>query len=77
MPTKRNHRFRFPFRVEQIGGLLPNLTAESDVKELFARMDHNGDGVIDLTDFLMWEERMQDGKSNTDFWALQEVITSA
>lgn len=36
-------------------------------------MDHNGDGTIDLTDFLMWEERMEDGKANTDFWALQEV----
>lgn len=36
-------------------------------------MDHNGDGVVDLTDFLMWVERMQEGRANTDFWALQEV----
>lgn len=74
--TRRNHFSYFPFRVEQIANLLPNLTAESDVNDLFSRMDHNGDGVIDLTDFLMWEERMQDGRSNTDYWALQEVNTS-
>lgn len=57
----------------QVNALLPTLNAESEIKETFIRMDHNGDGVIDLTDFLMWEERMEDGKANTDFWALQEV----
>lgn len=36
-------------------------------------MDHNRDGVVDLADYIMWEERMKDGKGNTDFWALQEV----
>ena len=54
--------------------MLPDLRGELDTKELFSRMDHNGDGVVDLTDFLMWEERMQDGRGNTDYWALQEVF---
>lgn len=53
--------------------MLPHLHEESEIKEAFSRMDHNGDGVVDLTDFLMWEERMQEGRANTDFWALQEV----
>eukprot|EP00904_Undaria_pinnatifida_P010728 jgi/Undpi1/6786/HiC_scaffold_21.g09263.m1 len=56
----------------KIGSMLPDLRGELDTKELFSRMDHNGDGVVDLTDFLMWEERMQDGRGNTDYWALQE-----
>lgn len=54
--------------------MMPALNGEFDIKELFSRMDHNGDGVVDLTDFLMWEERMQDGRGNTDYWALQEVL---
>ena len=53
--------------------MMPGLSRELDIKELFSRMDNNGDGVVDLTDFLMWEERMQDGRGNTDYWALQEV----
>lgn len=56
--------------------MLPHLHEESEIKEAFSRMDHNGDGVVDLTDFLMWEERMQEGRANTDFWALQEVSYS-
>lgn len=55
--------------------MLPDLRGEFDIQELFSRMDHNGDGVVDLTDFLMWEERMQDGRGHTDYWALQEVDT--
>lgn len=65
-------RCRYP----QIKGLLPNLQTESEIKEAFSRIDYDGDGRIDLTDFLMWEERMEDGKANTDFWALQEVPES-
>lgn len=53
--------------------MLPHLRDESEIKGVFSRMDHNGDGVVDLTDFLMWEERMQEGRANTDFYALQEV----
>lgn len=53
--------------------MLPHLHEESEIKDAFNRMDHNGDGVIDLKDYLMWEERMQEGRANTDFWALQEV----
>ena len=53
--------------------MLPNLTEESEIREVFSRMDNNGDGVVDLTDFLMWEERMQEGRAKTDFWALEEA----
>lgn len=53
--------------------MLPHLKEASEVKAVFERMDHNRDGVVDLTDFFMWEERMQDGRTHTDFWALQEV----
>lgn len=55
--------------------MLPHLHEESEIRDAFSRMDHNGDGVVDLTDFLMWEERMQEGRGNTDFFALQEVGT--
>lgn len=58
----------------KVTGMLPHLHDESEIKEAFSRMDHNGDGVVDLTDFLMWEERMQEGRANTDFYALQEVL---
>lgn len=60
---------------QKVTGMLPHLREESEIKEAFSRMDHNGDGVVDLTDFLMWQERMQEGRANTDFWALQEVNT--
>ena len=29
---------------------------------LLQRMDHNGDGAIDLTDFMMWVETVTTGK---------------
>ena len=57
----------------KVTAMLPHLHEESEIKDAFNRMDHNGDGVIDLKDFLMWEERMQEGRANTDFFALQEV----
>lgn len=57
--------------------MLPHLHGVAEIKEIFSRMDHNGDGAVDLTDFLMWEERMQEGRGNTDFFALQEVSTKA
>eukprot|EP00903_Cladosiphon_okamuranus_P005765 g5716.t1 len=57
---------------QKVASMLPHLHEECEIKEAFSRMDHNGDGVVDLTDFLMWEERMQEGRANTDFWALQE-----
>ncbi|CAM9958340.1 unnamed protein product [Ascophyllum nodosum] len=56
----------------EVSVMLPNLTEESEIREVFSRMDNNGDGVVDLTDFLMWEERMQEGRAKTDFWALEE-----
>lgn len=59
--------------VGQIAVLLPHLKAESDVRDAFVRMDHNGDGVVDFTDYLMWQERMREGRAKTDFWSLQEV----
>ncbi|CAM9314891.1 unnamed protein product, partial [Hapterophycus canaliculatus] len=62
----------WPAFKKEVTGMLPHLHEESEIKEVFSRMDHNGDGVVDLTDFLMWEERMQEGRGNTDFWALQE-----
>lgn len=71
--AKRIHTMRCTCSQRQINALVPNLRAESEIRELFTRMDHNGDGLIDLADFLMWEERMEDGKAKTDFWALQEV----
>ncbi|CBJ27696.1 conserved unknown protein [Ectocarpus siliculosus] len=57
---------------KKVTGMLPHLHEESEIRDAFSRMDHNGDGVVDLTDFLMWEERMQEGRGNTDFFALQE-----
>lgn len=60
----------------KVTSMLPHLRDESEIKGVFSRMDHNGDGVVDLTDFLMWEERMQEGRANTDFYALQEVCTA-
>lgn len=60
-------------RDEKVVGILPHLHEESEIKEAFHRMDHNGDGEVDFTDFLMWQERMQEGRANTDFYALQEV----
>lgn len=61
----------------QITAMLPHLTEEADIRNAFSRMDHNDDGVVDLTDFLMWEERMQEGRANTDYYALQEVSPNA
>ncbi|CAM9144546.1 unnamed protein product [Ectocarpus sp. 4 AP-2014] len=62
----------WPAFKKEVTGMLPHLHEESEIRDAFSRMDHNGDGVVDLTDFLMWEERMQEGRGNTDFFALQE-----
>eukprot|EP00752_Nemacystus_decipiens_P018608 g16683.t1 len=62
----------WPAFKKEVTNMLPHLHDESEVKEAFSRMDHNEDGAVDLTDFLMWEERMQEGRANTDFYALQE-----
>ncbi|CAM9166124.1 unnamed protein product [Scytosiphon promiscuus] len=70
--TRGNENMAWPAFKKEVVSMLPHLHEESEIREAFSRMDHNGDGVVDLTDFLMWAERMQEGRGNTDFWALQE-----
>ncbi|CAM9290972.1 unnamed protein product [Ectocarpus fasciculatus] len=70
--ARGNDSMAWPAFKKEVAGMLPHLHEESEIREAFSRMDHNGDGVVDLTDFLMWEERMQEGRGNTDFFALQE-----
>ncbi|CAB1105480.1 unnamed protein product [Ectocarpus sp. CCAP 1310/34] len=74
-PLRTHELLPTRFRIQhppKVTGMLPHLHEESEIRDAFSRMDHNGDGVVDLTDFLMWEERMQEGRGNTDFFALQE-----
>ncbi|CAM9637203.1 unnamed protein product [Ectocarpus sp. 6 AP-2014] len=70
--ARGNDSMAWPAFKKEVTGMLPHLHEESEIRDAFSRMDHNGDGVVDLTDFLMWEERMQEGRGNTDFFALQE-----
>ncbi|KAG5177624.1 hypothetical protein JKP88DRAFT_264966 [Tribonema minus] len=65
------------FRAE-MATLMKHLTDGDEVLGVFKRMDNNGDGAVDLSDFMVWVEKVSSGRSIAsgqnpqDYWALEE-----